>query len=530
MRTLYFDCSMGAAGDMLTAALLELIPDRAAFVARLNALGIPGVEYRAEPSVKCGISGTHVRVRVDGAEEHEQEHRHDDTPPHPSASPTPSPQGEGFAGEHHHHHTGMHGIAHLVQDHLALPEAVKKDVLAVYGLIAEAESKVHGVPVEEIHFHEVGSLDAVADVAAVCLLIHELKPAQILCSPVHVGCGQVRCAHGIMPVPAPATAELLRDVPIYGGEIQGELCTPTGAALLRYYVNKFGAMPVMRTQAVGYGMGTKDFPAANCVRALLGETAEQKTDEVLELRCNLDDMTGEAVGFAAERLLEAGALDVWTEAIGMKKGRPGTTLCVLCKHADRDSMISLLFRHTTTLGVREAVLRRSVLTRRTETVETARRLRLQWVVEGSNVDDLGDYRPGLRAIRELGVRSPLLDAELTKNDIRGISYELGLPTWDKPAMACLATRFVTGQPITAAGLARVEAAEEWLAAQELRQLRVRDHGELARLELDQGGMARMEEPRFRAAVSKTLRGLGYRWVTMDLEGYRTGSMNEAVHS
>ena len=358
MKILYFDCSMGAAGDMLTAALRELIPDRAAFVARLNAFGIPGVEYRAEPSVKCGISGTHVRVRVDGAEEQE--------------SLVTSQQSLGtHEHEHHHHHTGMHGIAHLVQDHLALPEAVKKDVLAVYRLIAEAESKVHGVPVEEIHFHEVGSLDAVADVAAVCLLIHELKPAQILCSPVHVGCGQLRCAHGIMPVPAPATAELLRDVPIYGGEIQGELCTPTGAALLRYYVNKFGAMPVMRTQAVGYGMGTKDFPAANCVRALLGETAEQETDEVLELRCNLDDMTGEAVGFAAERLLEAGALDVWTEAIGMKKGRPGTTLCVLCKHEDRDSMISLLFRHTTTLGVREAVLRRSVLTRRAETVETA---------------------------------------------------------------------------------------------------------------------------------------------------------------
>ena len=221
MKILYFDCSMGAAGDMLTAALLELIPDRAAFVARLNALGIPGVEYRAEPSVKCGISGTHVRVRVDGAEEQE--------------SLVTSQQSLGtHAHEHHHHHTGMHGIAHLVQDHLALPEAVKKDVLAVYGLIAEAESKVHGVPVEEIHFHEVGSLDAVADVAAVCLLIHELKPAQILCSPVHVGCGQLRCAHGIMPVPAPATAELLRDVPIYGGEIQGELCTPTGAALLRY--------------------------------------------------------------------------------------------------------------------------------------------------------------------------------------------------------------------------------------------------------------------------------------------------------
>ena len=390
MKTLYFDCSMGAAGDMLTAALLELLPDKAEFLARLNALGIPGVEYRAETSVKCGISGTHMRVTVDGAEEHV--HHHDETPPHPSAAPTPSPQGEGFSvahehehhespvtshqspgdGEHHHHpQTGMHGIAHLVQDHLDLPEAVKADVLAVYGLLAEAESKVHGVPVEEIHFHEVGSLDAVADVAAVCLLIHELAPAQILCSPIHVGCGQVRCAHGLMPVPAPATAELLRGVPIYGGAIQGELCTPTGAALLKYYVNKFGAMPVMRTAAIGYGMGRKDFPAANCVRALLGETAEQEADEVLELRCNLDDMTGEAVGFAVERLLEAGALDVWTEAIGMKKGRPGTMLCVLCKHADRDSMISLLFRHTTTLGVREAVLRRAVLERRVDTVETA---------------------------------------------------------------------------------------------------------------------------------------------------------------
>ena len=368
MKTLYLDCSMGAAGDMLTAALLELLPDKAGFVERLNALGIPGVEYAPEPAVKCGITGTHMRVLVHGEEEHEHEHSHCGNTPHPLAAPTPSPQGEGF--EHHHHHTGMHGIEHLVRDHLALPEAVRDDVLAVYRLIAQAESKVHGVPVEEIHFHEVGSLDAVADVAAVCLLVHELRPDQVLASPVHVGSGQVRCAHGIMPVPAPATAELLRDVPIYGGEIRGELCTPTGAALLKYYVNKFGPMPVMRTEAVGYGMGTKDFPAANCVRALLGETAETAADEVAELRCNLDDMTAEAVGFALERLLEAGALDAWTVPIGMKKSRPGVMLCVLCKPEDRAAMIALLFQHTTTLGVREIAMRRSVLDRRVETVET----------------------------------------------------------------------------------------------------------------------------------------------------------------
>lgn len=253
---------------------------------------------------------------------------------------------------------------------MELPEAVQRDVLAVYGLIAAAESKVHGVPVKEIHFHEVGNMDAVADVTAVCLLMRELAPERVLASPVHVGSGQVRCAHGIMPVPAPATAELLKDVPIYGGEIRGELCTPTGAALLKYYVNSFGPMPVMRTEAVGYGMGTKDFPAANCVRVLLGET-EDRGDEVVELACNLDDMTGEALGFAAERLLEAGALDVWTQAIGMKKSRPGVMLCVLCKPEDREAMTSLLFRHTSTLGVRACVRQRSILTRSLETRQTA---------------------------------------------------------------------------------------------------------------------------------------------------------------
>ena len=368
MKTLYFDCAMGAAGDMLTAALLELLPDKAAFVARLNALGIPGVEYAPEPAVKCGITGTHMRVLVHGEEEHAHEHSHSGGTPHPSAAPTPSPQGEDFE-HHHHHHTGLHGIEHLVRDHLALPEAVRDDVLAVYRLLAQAESKVHGVPVEEIHFHEVGTLDAVADVAAVCLLIHQLAPAQILCSPVHVGCGQVRCAHGIMPVPAPATAELLRDVPIYGGGIQGELCTPTGAALLVRFADRFGPMPPMRTERSGYGCGKKDFPQANCLRAFLG-TGEGSTDSIIELSCNVDDMTGEAVGFAMERLLEAGARDVYTVPIGMKKNRPGLLLRVMCAPVDRERMLSLLFRHTTTIGVRESAMTRYVLDRREEVLAT----------------------------------------------------------------------------------------------------------------------------------------------------------------
>ena len=263
----------------------------------------------------------------------------------------------------------MADIAHLVEHHLPLSDKVKADVMAVYGRIAEAESHAHGLPVSQVHFHEVGSMDAVADITAVCLLMEKLSPDEVVVSPIHVGSGQVRCAHGILPVPAPATAHILRGAPIYGGSIQGELCTPTGAALLMHFASRFGDMPAMRLQAVGYGMGKKDFPAANCVRAMLGET-EGAADTVAELACNVDDMTGEALGFAMEQLLAAGALDVFTAPIGMKKSRPATLLRLLCRPEDRERMVELLFRHTTTLGVRESLCRRYVLERSVETRET----------------------------------------------------------------------------------------------------------------------------------------------------------------
>jgi len=238
-----------------------------------------------------------------------------------------------------HHHSDLHNIEHIIEE-LALPDKVRADALAVYQLIAEAESHAHGRPVEHIHFHEVGTLDAVADITGVCLLIYLLAPERILASPVHVGCGQVRCAHGVLPVPAPATAHILRDAPIYGGKIQGELCTPTGAALLKHFACGFGEMPVMRAAQIGYGMGKKDFEAANCVRAFFGETdTENGDDEVLELRCNLDDMTGEAIGFAQDRLLEGGALEVFTTAVGMKKSRPGVLLTCLCREAQREDIL-----------------------------------------------------------------------------------------------------------------------------------------------------------------------------------------------
>ena len=293
---------------------------------------------------------------------HGHEHHHDHDHEH-----THNQEHTQNAG-HTHHRRGMHEIEHIIGD-LKLSPKVRADVLAVYELIAEAESHAHGVPVTDIHFNEVGTMDAIADIAAVCFLMEKLAPKQVIVSPVHVGSGHIRCAHGILPVPAPATAYILRDVPIYGGEIKGELCTPTGAALLKHFATSFGDMPVMKTESIGYGMGKKHFEAANCVRALLGETTD-KCDQVFELNCNVDDMTAEEIGFAMDRLFDAGALDVFTVPIGMKKSRPGTLIRMLCREQDKQTVVKAAFKYTTTIGIREVVCNRYVLERSTTALQT----------------------------------------------------------------------------------------------------------------------------------------------------------------
>ena len=271
MKTLYLDLGMGAAGDMLTGALLELMPDRDAALEQLNRLGLPHTQFSMERGSKCGISGTHIHVTVLGQEEqpcqdvpqHEHHHAHDHEHDH-------GHHHDHHHG-HHHSHTAMADIRQTVQA-LSVSDAVKAQVLGVYERIAQAESLVHGVPADQIHFHEVGSLDALADITAVCYLLEQLAPEKIVASPVQVGYGKIRCAHGILPVPAPATAQILLGVPIRAGDIPGELCTPTGAALLRQFVTAYGVLPTMTVNAIGYGLGTKDFPAANCLRAMLGES------------------------------------------------------------------------------------------------------------------------------------------------------------------------------------------------------------------------------------------------------------------
>ena len=435
MKTLYLECAMGAAGDMLTAALLELMPDKEAALAKLNAMGIPGVVFEAEPSAKCGITGTHMRVLIHGEEEgavpcghthahahhhehdhaHERHHEHEhhahthahahvqeDAHCHDSDAHDHAHHHEHDA--HHHAHHGMAEIRSLIAE-LAVSETVKEKALAVYQSIAEAESRVHGAEVNQIHFHEVGSMDAVADVTAVCLLMELLAPEQVIVSPIHVGSGTVLCAHGRLPVPAPATALILEGMPICGGSVQGELCTPTGAALLKTFADSFGPMPPMTVAKTGYGMGTKDFEQANCLRAMLGasftmngtgskmqtgqdaegentgsrgaagkdtetENPAARESRITEISCNLDDMTGEDIAFAAERILQAGALDVFTESIYMKKGRPAVKLTVLARPEDEERLAGEIFRHTSTIGVRIHTDRRYELARHSEQRKT----------------------------------------------------------------------------------------------------------------------------------------------------------------
>ena len=452
MKTLFFECKMGAAGDMMAAALFELVPEPEKIIEKLNAIGLPNVEFKLEPSTKCGITGKHFSVIVNGTEEescdvhhehchhHDHEHEHccchenhhdhheehchhhdhcnehhhdfchekDEHENHCHHHDHCSEHHHDFCNEkvehedhchhhehnhdhvhehccghghhhghchnhdghehhHHHEHHGLQDIEHLIMGHTNLPQKVKEDVMAVYNIIAEAESQVHGVPLTDIHFHEVGSLDAVADITAVCFLINELSPDKIIASPIHLGSGQVRCAHGILPVPAPATALILKGVPTYGGAVEGELCTPTGAALLKHFVSNFGNQPVMRVEKIGYGMGKKDFDQANCIRAMLGE-AEEDVDQVVELCCNLDDMTPEDIGFAMDRLFEAGAFEVYTTSVGMKKNRPGILLSCMGKVELRDKLLNTIFKYTTTIGVREHLSNRYILKRSIDSI------------------------------------------------------------------------------------------------------------------------------------------------------------------
>lgn len=351
-KILYLQCNMGAAGDMLNAALFGLLPyeDKAEYLSVLNDNDL-GIHVIMSEVKKCGIQGNHMTVEVDGEVEHVHDHEH----------------------EHTHHHVSLSDVEGMI-DSFDVSQAVKEKSKTVYRMIASAESRAHNTEVSAIHFHEVGMKDAIADVVGTCLLLEKIAPDKIIVSDINVGFGNVKCAHGILPVPAPATAFILEGAPIYQGNTEGEMCTPTGAALLMSMKDDFGKMPAMKVMKTGYGMGNKEFAQLNCVRAFLGECdADSQPDydeKIVEISCNIDDMTGEEIGYACEALLAAGALDVYTQSIYMKKNRPGVKLVCITKPEDESALSEMILKNTTTWGVRSQVMNRRCLKTSFETVET----------------------------------------------------------------------------------------------------------------------------------------------------------------
>ena len=400
-KIVYLECNMGAAGDMLTAALYELLEedDRKEFCQIMSREEL-GIQVAPEKMEKCGVQGTYMRVLVDGKEEmehghthkehghvhgehghihEEHSHAHGENSSNIHEEYNHSQEEHGHSHDHaenyqEHMHSGHHHASlaevHAMIEAYPVDTAVQVAAKAVYEQIAAAESHAHGKPVSEIHFHEVGMKDAIADVVNVCWIIDKLAVDKIVVSDINVGYGEVHCAHGILPVPAPATAFLLQGAPAYQGEIRGELCTPTGAALLQHIHTEFGRMPVMKIEKTGYGMGRKDFPQANCVRAFLGEGVSEASERIVELSCNLDDMCGEEIAFACDLLRDNGAWDVYPESISMKKNRPGVKLVCMCREMDIDALLMLILKHTTTWGVRKAEYDRYTLACKIETVET----------------------------------------------------------------------------------------------------------------------------------------------------------------
>ena len=375
MKRLFLDCQMGIAGDMLVATLLGLVDDSKIWIERLNQIGLPDVTYTLIPKEDKGLQGYRVAVTINGIEEsenHDEHHNHHDA--HHEHIKHSETHGDREHSEHqvhseqHVHGRGLQDVRDIINS-LSISDTCKQNAINVYNLVAKAEAKVHKSTVTQIHFHELGMLDAIADIVAVCVLIEELKFNEIIISPIHVGTGTVHCAHGELPVPAPATMELLAGIPIYADyQIKGELCTPTGAALAQYLGTSYSNMPVMTPAKVSYGFGTKQFERPNCIRAFV-ELLHDSEDTIIELSCNLDDMTPEEIGYAVEQLVLSSALDVFTTPIMMKKQRPGTMLTVLCKVDDIDSLRDLIFKHTTSLGIRYHRCDRYILNRSTGDID-----------------------------------------------------------------------------------------------------------------------------------------------------------------
>ncbi len=339
-KSLYFDCYSGISGDMSVGALIDAGADFAAIEAMLQGLGVPGFSVRVTKVVKAGVAATQFHVDVDDS--------------------------------HGHPHRHLRHVVEIIKQG-NLPAPVAANAIATFEILAEAEAAVHGTSIEKVHFHEVGAIDSIVDIVAAQYALHLLEVEKVYASALHVGSGTVKCAHGVMPVPAPATARLLLGIPTYGGEVEGELVTPTGAALLRQRCSQFGAAPRMTVEAIGYGSGTKDIPGrANVLRVMIGVEAATlpATEPITVMEATVDDMNPELLPPLVEALLATHARDVFLTPVIGKKGRPAQLITVLCDAPMTAELAGLIFAGSSTLGLRIREEERLVLLRDWKPVRT----------------------------------------------------------------------------------------------------------------------------------------------------------------
>jgi pyridinium-3,5-bisthiocarboxylic acid mononucleotide nickel chelatase len=357
-RTLYLDCFAGASGDMLAGAMLDCGLDFELLRSELLKLGVEGYQLSLNRVDRSGISAAKFDVQL-ADDHHLRGHHHNHKHAHDHHS--------------HAHHRALSEIKQIISSS-KLGEQVKGRAQTIFQRIGEAESKIHNIPIESVHFHEVGAIDSVVDIVGACVAFDALKIERIISSPLHVGSGTFQCAHGTYPVPGPATAELLKGVPIYSKDVEGELVTPTGAAIISTLAESYGPMPLMKIEKIGYGAGTRDYPKfPNALRAVIGELeedADRTPTAVTVIEANIDDLNAQVFGYLMEKALAAGALDIFYTPAQMKKNRPGVLLTLLCNPEDRERMCDLIFRETTTLGVRYRNEQREILKREFVTVET----------------------------------------------------------------------------------------------------------------------------------------------------------------
>jgi pyridinium-3,5-bisthiocarboxylic acid mononucleotide nickel chelatase len=393
-RVLYFDCFSGISGDMVLGAFLDAGLPIDDLKRALGSLSVSGFDVSAARVLRAGVSATKFMVhenaqpealapRHDAAHKDERGHSRRHSDDHDHRDPHASAQLSGLSvPEHHHPHRSLAEINALI-DQSALSPAGRDRAKALFRRLGEAEAAIHQMPVEKVHLHEVGALDSIIDIVGAVFAMEWVGADRIVCSPLNVGGGTVLSAHGVFPVPAPATMRLLGDTPIYSGPIKKEMVTPTGALIATSYASSFGPLPAMSVERVGYGAGDRDHPETpNVLRVLIGRAADQpEADRVVVIECEIDDMNPQIFGLAMERLYAAGALEVFYVPVQMKKNRPGTLLTVIAPPGRREALTDLIFRETTTIGLRHHDVERECLRREIIHVETpigAVRFKLAW--------------------------------------------------------------------------------------------------------------------------------------------------------